>query len=313
MKVVILWGGGLGDALIIRPLLHAWRKQGISPLLASVSTHIPNLIDSLDIGAQSIALTPDPAKALAQLRRIRPIDLIYISPYSPWKTRLLAHLVQPKKIWISRSNSKNEFIADIVCDDSMKMGLTKRRPAPYGPLPLFPKSATAPFRTGSIIVHPGTRASWQTRRWPIKRWIDLLHSVQRISQSPILAIGSPSERDELEVLRLAIPSLEICTELNLPQLESTIAQAKLAICTNSGVMHIAVAHQRPTVVITGSSARYWRPPYPHVFNVTSASCQIACNQHRCPIPGFNARCIRFVETHEVMSSVQAAVLGKSVL
>jgi hypothetical protein len=309
VNVVVLWGGGLGDALVLRPLLQAWHRQGISPLLTSTASHAPDVIKALGLEARSLTLPPRPLEALGVLRRLRPIDLLYLSPYSPWKTRLLARLANAQSLWISRPRMANQFFADVVCDDIAAMRLTESPTPPYGNLPLFQPATAAPVPRGALLIHPGSRSNWLTRRWPTERWIELLRALRRKTDLPMVAVGTATERKILDDLCHAVPGLNAHSQLSLAQLESCVAQASLVICTNSGVMHLALAHQRPTVVLTGASARFWRSPDRQVRNVSSGRCELACNRARCPIPGYDARCIKQLEVPAVMAAVESVLGG----
>jgi hypothetical protein len=312
MNVVVLWGGGLGDALVLRPLLQAWRERGLVPLLASTASHAPGVIDALELQARSLTLPPRPFEALAALRRLQPIDLLYLSPYSPWKTRLLARLAGARRLWLSRPRAADQFVADVVCADVAALGLATGAVAPYGRLPLFRAPDVAPVPSGALLVHPGSRSNWHTRRWPTQRWIELLQALRRETDTPIVAVGTAAERDILDALCAAVPGLSAHSELSLAQLEAGLARAALVVCTNSGVMHLALAHRRPTLVLTGASARFWRPPYPQVRNLDSGRCNLACNRPRCPVPGYDARCIKALDSATVLAAARAlCALGKS--
>jgi len=80
------------------------------------------------------------------------------------------------------------------------------------------------------------------------------------------------------------------------------------ICHNSGVMHLAAMLGKTTLALTGSSATFWRPPYAHVTNLSSGACNLACNQYRCPVPFYRAKCIRELEVRDVMKVVRDKLL-----
>jgi ADP-heptose:LPS heptosyltransferase len=61
---------------------------------------------------------------------------------------------------------------------------------------------------------------------------------------------------------------------------------------------------KKTVCITGSSARYWQPPYPWVQNSTSAACTLACNRYTCPIPFYRAKCIKSITVEDVWRAIR---------
>jgi ADP-heptose:LPS heptosyltransferase len=66
---------------------------------------------------------------------------------------------------------------------------------------------------------------------------------------------------------------------------------------------------KPTLVLTGSAPHFWRPPYAHVLNLDSGRCALACDQYRCPVPFYRARCIRELELGTVIAAVRERLLA----
>jgi len=307
-KTVVLWGGGLGDALVLRPLLIELSSRGNPPVMASVASHAPELISAFNIGATSIILERNPMVALRMLRRIDPISSIYVGPYSTWKTRLLARTAAPRSTYVSHP-TENRFIADAICDDVLSMGLAHTRPQPYGPLPIFapPTGSLKPAQT--ILIHAGSRPDWPSKRWPNDRWAAVLRMLRDFSDCPILLVGTKQESQHLTELveEVGGDTVRLETSLSLHELELRVAAATMVICHNSGIMHLALAHRKPTVVITGASARYWQAPYPWVTNLTSGTCALACNQRRCPVPRFATKCINDLTIEQVLDAINCTI------
>ena len=126
-------------------------------------------------------------------------------------------------------------------------------------------------------------------------------------------MGVPSERSQLEALcenlEPAVSSrVRVQADIPLQRLAATIDSSSGVICHNSGILHLAAMLGKVTVAVTGSSAIFWRPPYAHVDNVTSGACNIACNQYRCPVPFYRAKCIRYLQVADVMLAVRRVLL-----
>jgi len=296
----ILWGGGLGDILVIRPLLQVLARSClVPPVYATTATHLPSLFNSLGLRMHVVRLARTPWTAVSQMRSLGRFDWLYIGPRNTWKTRILAMSVLGARVWRSRRKSKIQFVADIIAEDANNLHPNEASSQPYGTLPIFPRPANAHsfmyprFTTPYLVVHPSAKTQWQTKTWPTTHWQALLNHLA-LEGWKIHLVGTPEERIALDRLRSTLPqgTSLVHTELDYWQLEDILIHASGVLCHNSGIMHLALAHKKPTVVLTGSSGTQWRAEYPWVKNVTSGKCRMACNRYRCPLPGFRARCIR---------------------
>ena len=308
----ILWGGGLGDILVLRPLLMGLEAAlDQPPYLLTTATHLSGLFEQLGLRAQLRILPRAPVPALAELRRLNlKFDWLYIGPHPRIKTRMLAHVMRPRRIWMRRHAGAGAFLGEQIKADIDALGLTG--PAaihvPYGGT--WPAALSSPGTSGNhLLLHPGAKGRWQTKLWQDERWAELMGYLLDESNLDLLLVGVPEESSHLEMLqgrqvRAQRARIKIHTGLSLEGLAQSIAQSRGVICHNSGVMHMAAMLEKPTLVLTGSSPLYWRPPYPHVVNLTSGACNLACDQYRCPVPFFNARCIRELSVTEVLGKAR---------
>ncbi len=313
-RVAILWGGGLGDVLVMRPMLEALIRRGDEPVYLTRSDRCTPVFAALALPIQRRTL---PRPALAAFRALRAagfFDWVYTGPGSGWRTRLLARMLRSGRSRSQGGRARSGFVADAIAEDVVALGLADRHPPPYGSRPIFPEIREAPSRPPEepyLVLHPGSRSDWQTKCWPMVRWQALLETLSACGWR-MLVVGTAEERETLAPLmtgRSRAERVSLHTDWPLARLERYIAGAAGVICHNSGVMHLALAYRRPTVVLTGSSARHWRAAYPEVFNLDSGRCRLACNRRRCPVPGFRARCIRSLEIGPVVDACLALWAG----
>ena len=299
----VMWGSGLGDILVIRPFLMALAENTLyQPLLLTTSrSYIPDVVNALSLNVKVKVFSNSFWGALQMFREAPGISRIYIGPHNTAKTKLLAYVIGAGRIL--HSTSVKSFIADAIADDIVSFGLSENA-IPYGSLPIFKdKSNDNEYEfANSIVVHCGAKALWETTIWPIDKWIQLLSRLNKTNHQ-ILFVGTERERKRIEAIasKISGPQPVILTNLSLMQLERIVGNAKLVICHNSGVMHLAIAYKRPTTVITGSSAHYWRAPYQWVENVTGP-CDLGCNEYVCPKPELAGICIKGVEVDAVYSA-----------
>jgi ADP-heptose:LPS heptosyltransferase len=110
---------------------------------------------------------------------------------------------------------------------------------------------------GLTIVHPGAAAA--SRRWPGERFADVAARLRRQGHRVVIT-GGPAERSLAESISDAsgAPAL---LGLSLPRLMSVVASARLVVCGDTGVAHLASNYRTPSVVLFGPvSPALWGPP-----------------------------------------------------
>ena len=313
-RFAIFWGGGLGDILVLRPLLMALAvRLREPPLFFTTAHHLEGLFESLGLEVQLHVLPTAPLDALKVFRHLGRFDWIYLGPHPRLKTRLLAQVVGAERIWSVQHPDADVFIGEQVLADIRALDLATPSAAvsPYGGA-----WAAAPDTPAQnyLVFHPGAKPRWETTRWPSDHWRELIRRVLAESNMELRLVGTDTERELLDPLVADLPApsrarVRIDTQLSLQELGGLLVASRGVVCHNSGVLHLSAMLRRPTVAVTGSSARSWRPPYLHVANVTSGACELACNQYRCPVPFYRARCIRLLDVETVMGAVRERLLA----
>jgi ADP-heptose:LPS heptosyltransferase len=125
-------------------------------------------------------------------------------------------------------------------------------------LPTPPQPSPAP---GAVVVHVG--AAYPARRWPPERFAQVVrHLVDR--GSDVVLTGSPDERLLAERTREMAGRDAVCVlagRTDLMELAAVVAAARLVLCGDTGMAHLATAFGRPSVLLFGPTppAR-WGPP-----------------------------------------------------
>lgn len=117
------------------------------------------------------------------------------------------------------------------------------------------------FAPGAVVVHPG--ASHGARCWPVERFA----AVARRSAdtgNPVVVTGSADERvlaQRVAELGGLPPDAVLAGTTGLWQLACLVAGAKLVVCGDTGIAHLATAFRTPSVVLFGPvSPALWGPP-----------------------------------------------------
>jgi ADP-heptose:LPS heptosyltransferase len=112
---------------------------------------------------------------------------------------------------------------------------------------------------GHALVHPGAKAA--ARRWPPDRFAEVVRTLRQAG-CRVAVTGGPGE--ERLARAVAGGAGEPLTGLPLPDLLACVAHARIVVCGDTGVAHIASVYGTPSVLLFGptSPARWGPPPSP---------------------------------------------------
>lgn len=314
-KIGILWGGGLGDLLMIRPLLAAAHADTrLATYFCTSASHATELYQEFCAPTTVVQFPRNVRELLPAIKKWRHFfDLLYLGPYPSLKTRMLAHLLQPEKIWSKRHVQAQPFLLEQILCDCAALGLRSQRAAKdfISFLPWQLDSAMTPFpeKQPFVVMHAGAKQRWKTTRWPAENWAVLTKKVLDETSFGICFVGVASEEPIIAQIMAGLTSDRqgrIRRFISLPVRDTAqlISESRGVICHNSGILHLSTFLGKKTVCITGSSARYWQPPYPWVKNITSTACTRACNRYTCAMPFYRAKCIKSIPVENVWQAIR---------
>ena len=133
-------------------------------------------------------------------------------------------------------------------------------------------------------VHAGARMP--SRRWPPERFAQVADELAAQGLTVVLT-GSQEERalvNEVQA-RMAEGAINLAGRTSLGALVVLLARARLLVCNDTGVSHLAAATRTPSVVLCcGSDPRRWAPLDGERHRVLAAdvACR-PCAHHDCPI------------------------------
>ena len=110
-----------------------------------------------------------------------------------------------------------------------------------------------------IVVHPG--ASVPERRWPAEAFAAVADTLAGRGLRVVLT-GSPAEAGLTRAVAEAMspPALDLAGRTDLGPLAALIDGARLLVSNDTGVAHLAVARQVPSVIVsTGDNPARWAP------------------------------------------------------
>jgi len=110
---------------------------------------------------------------------------------------------------------------------------------------------------GVTIVHPGAAAG--ARRWPAERFAAVAAHLLRQGHRVVITAG-PAEGSLAQSVADA-SGAPVLVGLPLPRLMSLVASARLVVCGDTGVAHVASNYRTPSVLLFGPvSPALWGPP-----------------------------------------------------
>jgi ADP-heptose:LPS heptosyltransferase len=123
----------------------------------------------------------------------------------------------------------------------------------------LPSESAAP--AGRTIVHPGAKSG--TRQWPVERYAVVARELERAGHH-VVVTGSTAERPlAAAVVRAGgLPGERVLAgETGLGELAALVAGARLVVCGDTGIAHLATAYRTPSVVLFGPMPpQLWGPP-----------------------------------------------------
>lgn len=157
-----------------------------------------------------------------------------------------------------------------------------------------------------VALAPG--AVGASKRWPAERYATLAAELARMGWSPWV-LGGPAERGlAAEIHARSGGVARDLTGNDLREAVLALGAAQLAVCNDSGLLHVAAAIGTPSIGIFGpTSAWHWSPLNPLAATVTAPEalpCQ-PCHRPTCRFG--HHRCMNDISAEQVLATVRSAL------
>jgi len=223
----------------------------------------------------------------------RIIDL-HASPRSRWATAFTGAKVSRVKRYDLRRRARTAFKV------APPPPVVERYAEAAGVAP-----APQPWMRGgggpALIMVPFT--AHRTKAWPAERYTLL----GRRWKGPVLALGSLSEREDLEAICSSIgPKARVVSEDGFQATLEAIRTGRIAVGGDTGLMHLAAASGVPTIGLFGPTTSrdgYW--PSDAVAVEADLHCR-PCSRHgsdHCPMG--DHRCLDSIDVDKVWNAIEA--------
>lgn len=261
-RILVLRALGLGDLLTAVPALRALRRglPGARITLAAPA--------GLAFLARSAGAVDDvlPAGGLEPLPPAGPVDAaVNLHGRGPRSHRLLSAL-SPGRLLAFACAAAGHTAGPGWDPDEHEVARWCRLVSAYGfgadPGDLdLPAPAAASPAPGAVVVHPG--AAFPARRWPADRFAAVAAAL-RDGGERVVVTGGPGEasiaRRVVDLAGLG-EDADLSGRTPLPELAALVARARLVVCGDTGVAHLATAFRTPSVLLFGPTPPgRWGPP-----------------------------------------------------
>jgi heptosyltransferase-1 len=159
-----------------------------------------------------------------------------------------------------------------------------------------------------VVLHPGAR--WQSKLWPAAAWARLAGWLQNQGFQVALTGSRADQPLVFEIIKnTRSPVLNLAGATSLAQLAAVLRQTRLAVTTDTGVMHLAAALGTPVVALFGPTAPWRTGPFGEGHQVVRLDLPCSpCFKRRCPAP----LCLSGLPPETVTAACEK-VLSKSLL
>ncbi|MBU3020749.1 glycosyltransferase family 9 protein [Aestuariibacter sp. A3R04] len=148
--------------------------------------------------------------------------------------------------------SMGEYLG--ACDYSMLLPAEKHVQA-------FVNELRHQYRLNQIFIALCPFTTRPQKHWPQSHWQRLIALVQVNWSFPVVILGGPDDSDAADELAVTHDNaISLAGKLSLSASGALLAYASVVIGVDTGLTHLAIAHQRPVLALFGSTRPYTQTP-----------------------------------------------------
>ena len=258
---VVLRPLGLGDLLTGVPAIRTIRAAVPDHHLVLATTAplepLAGLIDAVDEVLPARELEPldwdrPPPELAVDLHGKGPASHVIVDQLHPDRLLTFAGPGYPGPVWRPDEHEVRRWCR-LVAEG---LGVAADPDALDLAIPAVP----APVRDAAV-VHPG--AAYPGRRWPPERFAAVARHLSAAGHD-VRITGGPAEEPLARAVASGAalgPDAVLAGRTTTLELAAVVAAARVVVCGDTGVAHLATAYRRPSVVLFGPvSPALWGPP-----------------------------------------------------
>ena len=268
-KAIVFFSAGLGDAVLLIPLIKQLKNNGYLVTGFFNSVHPCHEIFA-DINLlDEIVVAKNKLNQLTQLGKR--FDEAYINYFAASRLNLLTGVLYAKKVFLNRKiksilfsffAKKIKYIEPIKNIHDAQQNINLLSNASKITLQDFyinlnpKKSETVSYPFIAVQISAGNNKSTY-KNWPINYWIDFLKMLaEQYADKKIILLG---EKNEIEIATKIKNELDLDIDsrvgkTSISEAMNIINQSEFFIGLDGGLMHLAVALKKPTFSLWGPSS-----------------------------------------------------------
>ena len=274
-RVLVVRPGGIGDAVLLLPMLRALRAAAPgSPVDVLCESRNAPVFELSGLADRVLRADAAPLATLRALRRGRYAAVLDTEQFHHFSGVLAARPRAPLRVGFNVAPARLGLYTHTVPYDlqgpedaqfgrilAAALGVPavdlppREGSIPPDRLPPPPEGLPARF----VALHPG--GSVPCKRWGAGRYAALAAALRDRAGLPCVLVGAKEDRAAAAEVARAAGAVDLCGRLDLAGTASVCARSGLLVGPDSGVAHLAVAVGARTVVLFGpSDPLKWGPP-----------------------------------------------------
>lgn len=312
-KILIIGPSWLGDMVMAHSLIQVLVSNGASDITVmapswclAVTEHMPEITHRIVLPIQHGELALRRRYQIAKEIQPHCYDVAIVLPNS-FKSGLIPFLARiPTRIgWLGESrwgllNDVRKLIKKdfpLMISRFAQLGVPSEQLPIDAPWPRLTVNDTEVKKTQSdfgwqdkptLALCPGAEYG-PSKRWPVSHFISLAQRYLEKNWQVVL-LGSPKEMDLAESIQSACENrcLNLIGITNINQAVNILSAVDVAVCNDSGLMHVASALGKKVIAIYGSTPPQLAPPLSKTANIMYQNLACSpCFKRECPLEHYN--------------------------
>jgi ADP-heptose:LPS heptosyltransferase len=279
-RVLVINLGVIGDSIVATPMIRA-----LSEKYGKVDIIMKSGMEQVLLGnpnIRKIIIYTKAARALKEIKGKYHLAIIFSPPTLEMKILCMRAGIR-YTVGLSHSYSFSDFFLSSRCKENKGQHLVqkaldmarlvdadnKNPKTEFYFSRIDEKNVKKMIKTNSIkkyaVVHAGNRSNLKDSLWTNEGFAETADYLAKKYKLAVIFTGtSPEKQRTLKIISLTKSKniFNFCEKTNIKQLGVLVKNAKIVVCLNTGVSHLASAFEVPTIVINEPFPDLWHPWLP---------------------------------------------------